>query len=80
VRSTASGNRRSEDSTLVVVNGCPFPTNRCPDPTSRDAASMKCSTRKRQVKRRLKAMRDRFADSLDALGLRDGENAECDNS
>jgi hypothetical protein len=36
----------------------------------------------RQVKRRLKAMRVRFAEKLDELGLRDGEkgNTRCDDS
>jgi DNA-directed RNA polymerase specialized sigma24 family protein len=34
----------------------------------------------RQVKRRLRAMRERFARRLDELGLRDDVNTECDKS
>jgi hypothetical protein len=30
------------------------------------------------VKRRLEARRDRFAERLDELGLRDGEHTGCD--
>jgi hypothetical protein len=60
----------SFDFFVQIAMSLPLPRERDESPGSRE----------RQVKRRLKQMRERFSQRLDELGLRDGLTTGCDKS
>ena len=50
------------------------------DDTPQEETAQETGLSERQVKRRLRAMRERFSQRLDQQGLRDGVNTGCDKS